>query len=110
MHTLAVGSRDIFSDEISFDRELAVTAVYENRELDSFRAAEIVQGIHGCPDRTPTEEHVVDEHDGFAGDIERDNGGKNIRRSPLIEVIAVHANIERAGGDRMGPDAGEERA
>src|SRR5712671_6044588 len=110
MHTLDVGGGDIFPDEISLDRELTMTAVDQHSQLDAFRPAEIIKGIHGRADSAPAKEHVIDEHDGFAGDIKRDDGGKNIRRGALIEVIPVHAHIERAGGYRVRPDAGEEEA
>jgi hypothetical protein len=104
------GGGDIFSNEIGFDGEFAMSAVDEDGELDTPGPAEIVQGIHGGADGATAEEDVIDEDYGFAGDVEGDNGGENVWSGTLVEVIAVHADVEAACGDGVGPDVGEEPA
>src|SRR5882672_1654005 len=110
MHAFGAGGGDILADKISFDWELTVAAVNKHGELDSFRSAEIIEGIHGRPDCASAKEHVIYEHDSFACDVKGDNGGKNIGGCALVEVVAVHADIEAAGEDRLSPDAGEDDA
>jgi hypothetical protein len=52
------------------NRELAVTAIDENRELDLPRTAEIHQGVQRCADGTSRKQHVVDEYDDRVVEVE----------------------------------------
>jgi hypothetical protein len=97
----------ILAHEIGADRQLAMAAIDQDGELDLAWPAEIVQGIHRGANRSSAEEDVVDEHDGLAGDVEGNNGGLDIRRGALIEVVTMHADIEAADRDRMFPNIGE---
>jgi len=85
-----------------------MTAIDQHRELNSFRPAEIIQGIHRGANRPAAEEYIVHEHDRFAGDIERDDGRLDVRRGALVQIISMHGNIQVAGGNRMLPDLREQ--
>ncbi len=87
-----------------------MAAVDEDGELDAPRAAKIIKRIHGGADGTPTKKDIIDEDDGFSGDVKRNDGGLDIGSDALIEVIAMHADVERTGGDRVLPNGGEDGA
>jgi len=110
MDAFVAGGWNIFADKVSFDRKLAMAAVNEDSELNLFRAAEIIEGIHGGADSAAAKQDIIDENNGFAGDIKRNDGGEDIRSGALIEVIPMHADIEAAFRDRVGPNIGEETA
>src|SRR6266567_2809895 len=82
--------RDVLADEISFDGQLAMASIHQDRKLDSPGPAKIVQRIHCRPNRSPAEEHVIYQHDGFAGHIKWNDRRLHVVGDPLIEVIAVH--------------------
>src|SRR4029079_8907445 len=56
------------------NRQLAAAAVDEHRQRDARRPAEVVELVDGGTDRPPGIEHVVDEHDVPALDLERQPG------------------------------------
>jgi hypothetical protein len=101
---------DIFADEIRLDGEFAVAAINQHGKLDAAGAAEIVESIHRRADGAATEENVVHENDGLAGDIEGNGGGVDVGSDAMLEVVAVQVDIKAAIGDGMFPDFGEERA
>ncbi len=86
-----------------------MAAVNEDGELDSFWAAEVIERIHGGANGAAAKEDIIDEYDGFAGDIKGNDRGQNVWSSALIEVVSMHADIEAAGGDWLGPDIGQEK-
>ena len=67
-----------------------VAAIDQLGQLDAAGPAKIVQRVHRRARGAAAEQHVVHEHNGFAGDIEWDDGGVNFGRSVLIQIIAVH--------------------
>jgi hypothetical protein len=96
------------SNEIRLDGQVAMAAVHEDGELNFLRSPEIVQCIHRGADRASAEQHVIHQHHGLAGHVEWNHGGMNGRRRALVEVIAVHGNIQRTGRHRLTPDAAEQ--
>src|SRR5678810_1159443 len=48
-----------------------ITELFTPRASVSAAPAEVDQAVHGRPDRPTSEEDVVDEHNDFPGDIER---------------------------------------
>ena len=89
------GGRHILADEVCTDRQFAVAAVDEDCELDGLRAAHVDDGIERCADRAARVEHVVDEHDCLARDVDRQFRLMNdwlIRERR--EVIAIERDVE----------------
>jgi hypothetical protein len=79
------------------DRQLAAAAVDEHRERDARRPAEVVQLVDGGADRPAGVEHVVDEDDVAAVDVERQLGVRGAAREPALrEVVAVQRDREHA--------------
>jgi hypothetical protein len=60
MHHLALRGGQVLPDVVGADRELAVAAVDQDRELDRARPPEVVQGIERGAHRPAREQHVVD--------------------------------------------------
>src|SRR5581483_3373156 len=56
------------------------------------------------------EEDVIHKHHRLAGDVEGNFGRIHVGGDPLVEVVAMHADIESADRDRMVPDVGENRS
>ena len=82
-----------------------MAAVHEDRELDFYGPSKIVQGIHGGADGPAAEEDIIDKHNGFAVYVEWDDRWLHVRSDPLVEVVAMHADIQAAGGCGMAPNA-----
>ena len=83
---LAARRRQVLADVVGADRQLAVAAVGEHRELDPLRAAVVEQRVDRGAHRAAGEEHVVDQDDGAAVEVE-------------VEVRGVDDRL-RAGGSR----------
>src|ERR1700687_1593532 len=66
---LRIRGRDVLSDVVRPDRQLAVSTVDEHGQLDGARPAEIHQRIHRRPCRAAVVDHVVDQHDHLAVDV-----------------------------------------
>ena len=73
------GSGHIFANEIRFDRQFAMAAIDQHGQLNPRGPAKIVQRIHRGARRASAEQHVIDQHDRFPGDVERHLGGMNCR-------------------------------
>ena len=58
----AARGRDVLADEVGADRQLAVAAVDQHRELDRARAAEVHERVERRAHGAAGEEHVVDQH------------------------------------------------
>ena len=67
--------RQVLADVVGAERQLAVAAVAEDRELHPLGAAVVEEGIDRGPDGAAGEEDVVDEDDGAAREVEVDVGG-----------------------------------
>jgi len=72
------------------------------------RPAEVMHGIERGANGAAVEQHVVDEHDRFALDVERHLGWLHADDAALADVVAVHADVEHAGRRIVPPDAGEQ--
>ena len=77
---LVLRGRQVLADVVGADRQLAVAAVDEHRELDAGRAAEVEERVDRRAHRAPGVEHVVDDHDRAAVDREVELGGVDDRR------------------------------
>ena len=96
-----------FADEIRPDGQLAMAAVNQHRELDFFRAAKIVQRVHCRARGAAAEQHVVHQHDGLAGHVERDDGRVNRGSGALVQIVTMHVHVENTHRHGVVPDAGE---
>jgi hypothetical protein len=84
-----------------------MAAINQHGQLNSRRPAQVSKRIKCGADRAPAEEHVIHEHNGMARDVNGDVRWLHLWRDALVEVVAVHGNIERACGDGMSPDGFE---
>ena len=62
-HSLAARGGHVLSDVVGAERQLAVTAVDEDRELHGARPTDVAERVQGRADRTTRVEDVVDEDD-----------------------------------------------
>ena len=101
---LAATGRDVLADVVGADRQLAVAAVDEDRELHGAGPAEVAERVERGADGAAGEEHVVDEDDEPAVDAV---GGMSVsssaRRALEPQVVAVERDVERAGRRRSTP-------
>ena len=91
--------RQVLADVVGADRQLAVAAVAEHRELDPARAAVVEERLDRGPHRAAGEEDVVDEDDGAVGEVEVDVGGVDDRlrgRRLGADVVAVEGDVDVA--------------
>src|SRR5882672_5192341 len=91
------GDRQCRADVLRLDRQLALAAVDERRELDLAGTPVIEQLVHRRAHRAPGIEHVVDHHDVAVVHVERDL--RRLHPAPQahrVEVIAVEGDVERA--------------
>ena len=98
--------RQVLADEVGPDRQLAVAAVDQHGELDGLGPAEVVEGVERGADRAAGEQHVVDQHDDLAVDVVGDLGVLERAGGLEAQVVAVHRDVERAGGDLAALDLG----
>ncbi len=63
VHVLGARGRQVLADVVGADRQLAVAAVGEHRQLHPLGAAVGEQRLDRRARRAPGEEHVVDDHD-----------------------------------------------
>src|ERR1043166_8213525 len=110
MNAFVVRGGKVFPDKIGRDRQFAVAAIDQDGELNASWPAEIIQGVHRCTDRATAEEHVIHEHDGFSAHVEWYQCGLNIWSDSLIQVVAVHADVQGARWHRMAPNARQQSA
>ena len=107
LHPLDERGRQVLADEVGPDRQLAVAAVDQHRELDGARPAEVVERVERGADGAAGEEHVVDQHDDLAVDpAGRDLGGQGAGRLQP-QVVAVHRDVEGADGHGVPLDRGD---
>ena len=74
--------------------------VDEDRELHGPGPAELDERVERGADRAAGEEHVVDEHDDPAADVDGDLGRAERLDRPQADVVAVEGDVERP--DRHG--------
>ena len=76
---LLAGGRQVLADVVGADRQLAVAAVAEHRQLHPARPAVVEERLDRGADGAAGEEDVVDEDDGALGEVEVDVGGVDDR-------------------------------
>ncbi len=85
-----------------------MAAVNQHGELDAAGIGRLksFERIHrGAASVRPSpEQYVIHQHDGLAGDVERDDGRINIRGEVLVKIIAVHADIQAAERNSVVPN------
>lgn len=102
-------------DVVGADERLRGRAVDQHREADRARASEIFEGIDGGGDGPSGVEDVVDEDDDPpVHRSARDTGPADGERRPGAEIVAVHRDVEFAGGHLravlgLGDDRGQPR-
>ena len=100
--------RHVLADEVRPDRQLAVPAVDQHRELDPRGPAEVHQRVHRGADRATREQHVVHQDDRRAGDVERDPRLVHLGRLGLQpDVVAVERDVEHADRHVRALDPGD---
>ena len=87
----------VLADVVGAQRQLAVAAVDEHRELHGAGPADVAQGVERGAHRAAGVEDVVDEDDQRAVDAALGNRGVLQRAGRLgVEVVAVERDVERA--------------
>ena len=104
MHTFGERGGYILANEISFDRQLAMAAIDQDRELDAARPAEISQSIHGRANGAAAKENVINNYYRLSGDVKGNDCGEHFRGDALVQVIPMHADIETPGGGQLSVD------
>jgi hypothetical protein len=82
-----------------------MTSVYQYRQLNGRRAANIHQGVHGRTYRASGEEHIINQDHVLAAYVEVNIGAADLGL-PYLEVITVKGDIQGANGHltaRVGP-------
>src|SRR5487761_195538 len=94
---LGVRGRHVLADVVRADRQLAMAAVDQDRQLDRAWASEVHQRIHGRTRSASVVDDVVDEYDHLAvyvGHVrDRSMGG-----FAQVSVVAVLAGVENTDG------------
>src|SRR5580704_14463371 len=93
---LGVRGGDVLADIIRPDRQLAMSAVDEHRQLDGLRAPKVHQRVHRRARGPAVMDHVVDEDDDLAVDGWHLRGG-SMRWLAQVAVVAMFGHIEPAG-------------
>ena len=107
----AVASRrlDGFADHVGLDRQLTPAAVYQHREPDAGRAAEVGQLIQRRANGPPGVEHVVHDHHAFprqlAGNVRFTDQGLGAHGG---EVVTIQGDVEGAAGNLGAGARGDE--
>ena len=99
--TFTISSRRVgrfLPDEVRADRQLPVAAVDHDGELHRSHPPEGVEGVQGGADRAAGEEHVVDQHDDGAVEVDGDLGDRLGQHRADADVVAVQGDVE--GADR----------
>ncbi len=105
LDVLAARGRHVLADVVGAQRQLAVAAVDEHRQLHGTRPADVAQRVQRRADRATGVEHVVDQDHQRAVDATLGNRGVLQRPRGLdVEVIAVQRDVQRAARH---VDAGE---
>src|SRR5690606_3841518 len=85
------------------DGQLAMTAVHHDRVLDGGRPAHVDDRVERRPGGAAREQHVVNQDDASAVDVEVDLGALDHRlQRDLGEVVAVQGDVQLAD---QGPGA-----
>src|SRR5262245_15688102 len=94
---LAARRRHVLADVVGADRQFAMAAIDDTRELDRARPAEVDQRVHGGANRPPRIEYVVDEHDDLAAHVDGDLRAAHDRLlGDRRQVVAIQRDVEAA--------------
>ena len=93
---LAASRRQVLAHVVGAYRKLAVPTVDHDGELHRLRPTEILQRIERCPDSAAGEQHVVDQHDGATGELDRDLGRRFDEHGPQPDVVSVKGHVDGA--------------
>src|SRR6266700_898516 len=103
LDSLVAGGRKVLADVVGTDRQLAVAAVDEHRQLDAVGSAVVEERLDPGADRAAGVEHVIDEHDGFAFERKvqrrRPNDGLRMTRRTAtadLDVVAIERDVDGA--------------
>src|SRR5260370_9458202 len=94
LDALGVGGGHVLADVVGSDRQLAMAAVDEHRQLDRARPAEVEQRVHRGPCGASAVDHVVYEHDHLAVDVGHVRL-ESMRGLAQMAVVAVLARLDR---------------
>src|SRR5213083_2297985 len=78
--------RETRADICCFDRQLAAAAIDQHRELDGFRPSIVEQLVDRGADRPAGVEHIVNQHDAAAGDLEGQRRRRGLGAQSLLRV------------------------
>ncbi len=87
-----------------------MASIDEDGELDGARTAEVVEGIERGAGGAAAVEDIIDEDDRPLIDVAGNLGREDLGRESMIEVVAVHGDVDGADGDGVIPDFGEMKA
>src|SRR6266851_1309334 len=95
------GHLDTRAAVLRADRQLPPAAVGEHDQRDARRAAIVEHLVHRRAHRAPGEEHVVDQQQLAAVDVERDLGALRVVMQALrVIVVAVERDVHQPQGRR----------
>src|SRR5436309_320034 len=94
VHHLVPPGGQVLAHVVGADRQLAVAPVDHDRELDGPGPAVVVDRVERGPDGAAGEEHVVDEDDHPAGEVEGDVRGRLGHDRAEADVVAVQGDVE----------------
>src|SRR5205823_11226379 len=97
---------EVLADVVGADRQLAMTAVDEDGELDPLGPAVVEESLDRGPDRPAGVEHVVDEYDGLPFEREIEGGRADHRLRVPRRVAAAHLHVVAVEGDVDGAEIG----
>src|SRR6266850_2380616 len=93
----ALGNAHLGAAVLRADRQLAAAAVGEHDQRDARRPAPVEQLVHRRAHRAPGVEHVVDQQELAAVDVEGDLGALRIvMQALLVVVVAVERDVHQA--------------
>ena len=96
LDVLFLGSRHIAADIIGADRQFPVAAVDQYGQLHAARPAQIDQGVHRRTNGPAGIEDIIDQHDPFVIERERDIGSADRQIAAGRQVVAVHGDVDGA--------------
>src|SRR5574343_14766 len=94
---LAVAERHIPDSVGGDDRQFATAPVSQHGEFNSCRTAVVEQLVDGGTGRATGVEHVIDQDDVAAFNVERNHRRAALRMQALLgEIVAVEGNVDQA--------------
>src|SRR5260370_32251279 len=89
-----------FADDVRLDGQLASATVYEHGQSDSPGPSKVGQLVECGANRAARVQHVVDDDDALAFDVDRNlRGPDDAARTDGLKVVAVQRDVARAAMD-----------